>query len=353
MTGSHQFTPAHLRAIVRRLYTTAGAPRHIARTVARILVNSNLRGHDSHGVLHMPRYLAEIEEGKMDPAAEPSVVKETANTLLLDGCDGAGHYTAHAAMERAIEKARTGEICRVGFRRIRHIGRLGEYAEMAAASGCIGLVVYSGGGGRILPYGGRVGAIGTNPIAVAYPTGDDAPFVLDFATCAIAVSKMLVARSKGEDLPEGCIVDKDGQPSVNPEDYFDGGYLCSFGGHKGYAIGLFVNLLGALAGEIDAGKGRMAGTVFLVIDIDSMTPLGTYQEGVRAFLDRVKATPPADGFDEVIVPGDFEYRSQVERLENGIEVPQPVCDEIESWARKLDVPTGDDIVEAEDASASV
>ena len=349
MASSRLFTPAHLRALARRLYIAAGAPPPIARTVAGILVNSNLRGHDSHGVLHLPGYLGEIEEEKMDPAAEPSVVKETANTLLMDGRDGLGHYTAHVAMERAIYKARTGEMCRVGFRRIRHIGRLGEYAEMAAASGCVGLVVYSGGDGRILPYGGRVGAVGTSPIAVAFPTGDDAPFVLDFATCAIAVSKMLVARSKGEDLPEGCIVDKDGQPSVDPGDYFDGGYLCSFGGHKGYAIGLFVNLLGALAGEIDAGKGRMAGTVFLVIDIDSMTPLRTYEQGVRAFLDRVKATPPADGFDEVIAPGDFEYRSWMERIENGIEIPQPICDEIDSWARKLDVPTGDEIVEAEDA----
>ena len=344
MASSRRYTPDHLRAIVRRLYAAAGAPPHIARAVAEILVHSNLRGHDSHGVLHLPRYMAEIEEGSMDPAAEPSVVKETANTLLLDGHDGPGHYTARTGMERAIDKAKAAEICRVGFRRIRHIGRLGEYAEMAARAGCVGLVVYSGSGQRILPYGGRVGAVGTNPIAVAFPTGDDAPFVLDFATSAIAVSKMLVAQSKGENLPEGCIVDKDGQPSVDPEDYFAGGYLCSFGGHKGYAIGLFVNLLAGLAGESD-GEGGLWGTVFLVLDIDSMTPLQDYQQDVRAFLNRVKATPPAAGFDEVMVPGDFEYRAQVERREQGIEVPQPICDKIEGWAQKLDVSMGEETAE--------
>ena len=348
MPDSHNFAAEQLHAITRSLYLAAGAPHHIADAVAAILVNSNLCGHDSHGVLHLPRYLKEIEDGTMDPAAEPTALRETSTFLQLDGGEGPGHYTARVAMQRAIEKAKQAEICRVSFVRIRHIGRLGEYAEMAAAAGCVGIVVYSGGGNRILPHGGRVGALGTNPIAAAFPTGDDAPFSMDFATSSIAVSKMLVAQSKGEQLPEGCIVDRDGRPSVDPQDFFDGGYLCSFGAHKGYALGLFVNLLAGLSGEFDATEGTMGGTVMLAIDIGSMTPLAEYEKGARAFLDRVKATPPAPGFDEVIAPGDFEARSRTLRRRDGIDLPSAIADEIQSWAQKLGVQIGDDIAEEAD-----
>jgi hydroxycarboxylate dehydrogenase B len=340
MGATHRFTAGYLRSLTRQLFVAAGTPDPIAGVVAEILVNANLAGHDSHGVLRIPAYLRGIEDGHLDPAAEPQLLRETATTLRVDGHRGFGHFTARQAMKWAIEKARRSEVCCVTLVRTGHIGRLGEYAEAAARAGCIGLITVGGGsrgGGAILPYGGAQGRLGTNPIAVGAPTGDETPFILDFATSTIADGKIRVARSRGADLTPGCIVDRHGNPSVRTADYDDGGFLLPFGGHKGYALSLMICLLGGLAGTFDRERGSMGGAFMQVIAVSALTELADYQQSVRAFLDGMKATPPAPGFTEVLVPGDFEQRSRVERLARGIEVPDTVYGEIREWAGKLSV----------------
>lgn len=351
MGTTHRFQAAHLHALTRGLFTAAGAPRHIADVVAEILVNSNLTGHDSHGVLRIPAYLRGISEGRIAPAAEPKVVQETAISLLLDGNGGFGHYTARKAMDLAVQKAKQAEVCRVSFIRIGHMGRLGEYAEAAARAGCLGLLTYGSGGrnsGSTVPFGGAKGALGTNPIAIGIPTGDDTPFIIDFATSTVAEGKLQVARSKNADLPAGLIVDKHGAPSVRPADFYDGGYLLPFGGHKGYALSLLVCLLGGLSGNFNASKSAMGGMFMQVMDVSAFTSLDTYQRSVRAFLDGIKATPPAPGFAEVLVPGDFERRSRAERLTHGVELPGPICEQIREWADKLNVSLSEETVEPAD-----
>jgi uncharacterized oxidoreductase len=341
MRATHRFTADQLRSLTRRLFIAAGTPEPIAAAVTEILINANLAGHDSHGVIRIPSYLDGIEKGHIQPTAEPERVKQTAGTLLVDGRNGFGHYTAQRAMQWAIEKARWDEICCVSFIRTGHIGRLGEYAEMAAQAGCIGLVTVGGGSGTagaILPYGGAKGRLSTNPMAVGVPTGDDTPFIIDFATSVIAAGKIMVARSKEADLPPGSIVDRQLKPSVKTADFDDGGFLLTFGGHKGYALSLLVCLLGGLAGPSQRQEGSMGGAFMQVIDVKAFTPLEEYQQGVRAFLDGIKATPPAPGFEEVLVPGDFEQRSRIQRLAHGIEVPETVVQQIGNWAGKLSVP---------------
>lgn len=147
----------------------------------------------------------------------------------------------------------------------------------------------------------------------------------------------MVARSKNADLPAGTIVDKHGQPSVKTADFYDDGYLLPVGGHKGYALALLTCLLGGLSGHFEPEQGSMGGPFMQVINIEALTPLAKYQQNVRAFLDVMKATPPASGFDEVLVPGDFEHQSRVERLAEGIEIPTATYQKIEDWANKLDV----------------
>ena len=349
---THRFRASHLHSITRRILSAAGTARPIADVVAGILVNANLAGHDSHGVLRIPEYLRLVERGTVRVDAEPTVLEETASTLLLDGNDNFGHYTARLAMARAIEKARRSAICCVNLVRTGHIGRLGEYAEQAARVGCIGIITVGAGQGGsrgiTAPYGGARGAFATNPIAVGVPTGDDAPFIIDYATSMVAEGKLRVARSKGEDLPEGCIVDRHGVPSVQPEDFYDGGYLLPFGNHKGYALALLTCLLGGLSGRFDIEQGAMGGAYLQVIDVSALTPLEAYQRGVRAFLDGIKRTPPAPGFDAVLVPGDFEHRSRRQRLVQGIEVPDVIYRQIEECAGRLDVALGEDAVAASD-----
>ena len=340
MVTMHRFHAADLRAITQRIFMAAGTPDHIAADVAEILVNANLTGHDSHGILRIPAYLEQIEGGDIVPDAEPEIIKETSNLVVIDGKKGFGHYTARQAMDLAIEKARRADICAVSFAQINHIGRLGEYAEQAAHAGCIGLITVGVGGegrGCTVPYGGTGRWLGTNPMAAGVPTGDDAPFVLDFATSVVAEGKLQVARSKGDDLPAGYIVDKAGQPSTRTADFYAGGALLTMGRHKGYALSLLFCLLGGLAGPFDAEKNRMGGAFMQVIHVESFTPLAEYQRHVRAFLNGFKASSPAPGFDEVLVPGDMEYCTRTERLAQGIEVPATILSQIREWAAKLKV----------------
>ena len=352
MATTHKLQASYLHSITRRIFVAAGATRHVADDVAEILVNANLAGHDSHGVLRIPAYLRGIESGGLVPDAEPETVKETANTMFFDGKQCFGHYTARQAMNRAIEKAKEADICSASLVNTGHIGRLGEYAEAAAGAGCIGIITTGGGGrmqGSTVPFGGAGGATGTNPIAVGVPTGDDAPFVIDIATSMIAEGKIQVARSRGEDLPEGYIVDKSGNPSVKPADFYDGGFLLPFGLHKGYSMGLLVCLLGGLSGEFNIEKGAMGGCFMQVINVNALTPSEEYQQGVRAFLDGIKSIPPAPGFSEVLVPGDFEHRNRVQRLADGIEIPDTIRQQISECAEKLGVSMSEDAVEAADA----
>ena len=341
MVAMHAVPATALQELTSRLFMQVGAPEHIADDVARILVGANLAGHDSHGVLRLPIYLQHITEGKLDPAAEPVVVEEDATTLKIDGQNGFGHYTARRGMALAIAKARQSKISCVTFTRINHIGRLGEYAEDAARAGCLGITTVGNGSrdfGRTAPYGGAQYRLGTNPIAVGVPTGDAFPFVLDFATSIVAEGKIQVARSKGLDMPPGYLFDKQGQPTVKTADFYDGGCMVPFGLHKGYALSLFICLLGGLGAPFDPEKAAMGGCYMQVLNIDAFTPLADYQRNVRMFLNAMKATPLAPGFDEVLVPGEFEERNRRQRLANGVEIPETIISQLRQWAEKLNVP---------------
>ena len=341
MVSMQTIPAAALQALTSRLFRQVGAPQHIADDVAQILVGANLAGHDSHGVLRLPIYLQQIQEGKLAPAAEPVVVEEDATTLKIDGQNGFGHYTARRGMALAIEKARQSKISCVTFSRINHIGRLGEYAEDAARAGCLGITTVGNGSrdfGRTAPYGGAQYRLGTNPIAVGVPTGDAFPFVLDFATSIVAEGKIQVARSKGLDMPPGYLFDKQGQPTVKTADFYDGGCMVPFGLHKGYALSLFICLLGGLGAPFDPEKAAMGGCYMQVLNIDAFTPLADYQRNVRMFLNAMKATPLAPGFDEVLVPGEFEERNRRQRLANGVEIPETIISQLRQWAEKLNVP---------------
>ena len=348
MAESHNFQASHLHSIVRRLFVAAGTPLHIAQDVAQILVNANLAGHDSHGVLRIPVYLQGIESGGLNPTSEPVIIKETDTTLIVDGGTCLGHFAARQAMKWTIAKAKKANLCGLSLASTGHIGRLGEYAEAATREGCIGVVTFGSGcgqAGAVVPFGGAKGGLGTNPIAVGVPTGDDSPFIIDYATSMIAQGKIQVAQSKGIDLPEGSILDKHGNPSVKTADYFDSGSMLPFGGHKGYALSLLVCMLGGLSGNFNIESGSMHGFFMQVINIEAYTPLEEYQQGVRAFLDGMKRTPPAPGFDEVLVPGDFEYRARTHRLVHGIDLPDTIYRQICQCAEKLNVSMDDDATE--------
>ena len=351
MEKTHLFKPSHLHAITRTIFVAAGASEHIANDVAEILIKANLSGHDSHGVLRIPAYIRGINDGSIKPSNEPTIVDETDNIIRVDGNSSFGHYVSRWSIRKAIEKAKTSGSCCVSIFNTGHIGRLGEYAEEAAHSGCIGLVSVGMGGkgaGPVVPFGGSEGRFSTNPIALGVPTGDKSPFIVDYATSVIAEGKIQVARSKGSELPDGCILDKNGSPSVDPADFYDGGSLLTFGRHKGYALAMFTCLLGGLAGTFNVDEGSMKGIYMQAINVEAFTPIEGYQKGVRAFLDIIKSTSPAKGFDEVLVPGDFEARFYAERVKAGIEIPETINTQLHECADQYSVSLDEKIIQPDD-----
>ncbi|MGH2370532.1 MAG: Ldh family oxidoreductase, partial [Chloroflexota bacterium] len=255
--------PGSLEEMARRIFVAAGTPEDLAAHVARHLVKANLSGHDSHGVIRIPSYLRSIEQGRLVADARPAVVRDWPATAVVDGKRGFGQVAASFALEVAIGKAATAGVGAASIRHCNHIGRLGDYSETAAERGFIALVTYGSAGpnsGHSAPFGGAARHLGTNPWSVGIPGKESAPVVVDFATTMVAEGKIQVARAKHAPLPPGCIVDKDGKPSTNAEDFYAGGMILPAGGHKGYGLSLVAALLGAgLTAERPASEGRGGG----------------------------------------------------------------------------------------------
>ena len=334
MESMLQIHAATLRDYCTRLFGAVGTPNQVAEVVAEILVNSDLKGHTSHGVSQIPTYteparpgyIEAIEKERLVPDGMPELIRETQSTALVDGHVGWGHYAGRWCMDLAMAKARATGMGAVSLTRTHHIGRLGEFVEQAAAEGFIGMVTSGWGGeqlGDAAPFGGADGTLSTNPIALGVPSADGRHFISDFATTMLSGAKIHVARVKGAELPPGCIIDKHGNPSVAPGDFFDGGKMLVFGGYKGYAISLATCLIGGLAG-VSPKSERMGGTYFQAIDVNVFQPLDVYQGAVNTFLDGIRSIPPAPGFSEVLVPGDPERQAEEKQSREGIELPDTV-----------------------------
>jgi len=337
------FTANQLRGVGQAIFEAVGAPPDVAQRVSDSLVTNNLMGHDSHGVIRIPSYLRKISEGQIVPQAQPEVVRETPTTALLDGHWAFGQVVAARGMEMAIAKAKEQHIAAVGMFRCPHIGRVGEYPALAAEQGMIGIALCNSGppGGIVAPFGGRKPFFSTNPLALAVPAGERPPLLLDFATSVVAEGKMRVARNRGKQVPEGWIIDAEGHPTTDPHDLYEGGALLPFGGHKGYGLALFIDILGGiLTGtgctampDYDGGNG----TFVMAIDIQNFCPLAEFQASVDQVFAAVKEVPLAPSFEEILIPGEIEYRTQAQREREGVFVEEVTWSQIVEAALGLGV----------------
>jgi len=335
---------------VFEVFIAAGCPEEVSRRVAHSLVESNLVGHDSHGVIRVPAYVEAIRTGNLDPKGEIRVVRESASTALLDCGFNFGQVAATQGMEIAITKARQCDIAMVVLQRCGHTGRLGEYVVTAAEQGLVGMMVCNGTkpGGLVAPFGGVSRALGANPIAWAVPGGimegssgvaNGKPVFLDYATSACAQGKIQVAADEGKEIPDGWLLNKDGQPTRNPHDQFEGGVMLPFGAHKGYALGVLVELLaGGLSGmgaALQPGYRANQGTVLVAMNIEAFQPLDEFRAMVADFARQVKATQRAPDCAEILLPGEPEWRCKAERGRTGIPLPDKTWQRIEETAASL------------------
>lgn len=299
----------------------AGAPAAIAAQMAQALVQSNLKGMDSHGVIRLPQYLGNIHEGLIVPGAFPEVIQETPTTAVVDGRLAFGHVVADFAMRIALDKGRAGDLAAVTLHNTRHIGRVGQYVEMAVEAGFVGLAFCSAIS-LVAPYGGRIRTLGTNPIAIGLPSDGEFPFVLDFATSVLSEGKVRLARDNGVDLPQGVILDAEGRPSIQPEDLYQGGTLLPLGAYKGYGLSLAIQILGSLLAQ--AGTPLLNqpvvgnGALFIVLDPAHFCDAATFRAQTRDLCEAVKGAQRQEGFGEILIPGELEYRAERERREAGI-----------------------------------
>lgn len=330
------FQVAPLMGLSTRLLAAAGAPPDTARLVAVSLVEANLSGHDSHGVIRLIQYVRGIEGGLIDPHAQLEVLRETSTTALVDAHGAFGQIAARRGMEIAIEKARRHALGAVGLRRSGHIGRLGEYASMAVEHGMIGWVTCNSSQ-LTAPYGGVDRVFGTNPFAYAFPRSGQ-PFVMDFATSVAAEGKVRVAAAKGEPVPEGWILDRDRNPTTDPADLYDGGVLLPLGGHKGYGFLMVADLLGgALTGHgctslVEHWAGN--GVFLMAIDIAAFCPVEELTDTVDRLSACIKASRKAPGFDEILIPGEPEFRAKAQREREGIYLPEATWRELVELAEQ-------------------
>jgi uncharacterized oxidoreductase len=319
------------------LVQSLGGPAEEASLVARLLVDADLSGHDSHGVIQIPGYLDAHAEGLIVPGTEFTRERETAATALVNGHWGFGHRLAHEAITLGIDKAHRCGISAIGSYRCYHMGHLGAYARLAAEAGMVGIIAVNDGGGgqRVAPYGGIAGRLSTNPLAVGLPTGTAAPFILDISTSIVAEGQVRLKRVRGEPMPLGWMIDALGQAETDPEVFFrTTGSLLPLGGivgYKGYGLGLAVDVLAGILGRAGHSRRQMPpynnGLFIIVVDVGRFLALEDFTAEVRDLIAHIKSCPRANGVDEIVYPGERAARTRRERQRHGITIDP------ETWRR--------------------
>ena len=323
-------TREKLFSFAQDLLSAGGADDHEADVVANSLVEANLRGHDSHGVMRIPFYLERVRDGILRPGSRLTVETETSGTLICDGSWGFGQVLSRELMDRLIDKASESGIACGTLRQSAHIGRLGEYAEMAAEQKMASIIFANthGAGQRVSPIGGKRPRIGTNPICMGMPGGAEGPFVLDFGTSATAEGKVRVKRIAGEPVPEGWILDPEGNPTTDPNQLYGTppGTIRPMGGEQGYKGFGLAFLIEMMCGGLSGGQcaypdppppvGNCA--MFVVLNPELFAGWGHLHEEVRDLERYVRGVPRIDANQEVTLPGDPERQTLAFRTRDGI-----------------------------------
>lgn len=331
-----------LRRVGVLIFKAAGVSDVTAREVVDSLVLANLLGVDSHGIMRVPQYLEAIKKGWIVPAAKAAVVRESGVVVLMEGNRAFGQVVSRKAMRLAMELAVKKGAGIVSFANVYHIGRLGEWVEIAVEKGLIGIVVANGShpGGQVAPLGASESRMGTNPIAFGIPSDSSGSLIADFATSAVAEGKLRLAHMKGNEIPIGWVIDQQGRSTNNPGDFYDGGSLLTFGEHKGFAISLLVDVLGGILSGVNTPAfpeyERLQNGVFmLAIDPIFFRSPAEFNLAAGVLFDSVRAARPAEGSSGPLIPGDPERSCRAQRERTGIPLDEGTWESIREAGRTV------------------
>ncbi len=353
MTDRPLLVPAPtLKAFIVSVFDRWETPPAIGDLAADLMVRTDLRGVDSHGVGMLPTYLRWYRRGWIVPAAEPKITRDEGTTAVVDGQQAFGHYTATLAMELAVAKARAHGVGFVTCRNSNHYGAAANYSMMALAHDMIGLSL-TNSEPAVVPTYGRQAMLGTNPISLAAPAGRHFPFVLDMATSTVAIGKLSVALRWGKPIPPGWALDEDGQPTTDPTVAYETRHLTplgatrELGGHKGYGLAVMVDILsGVLAGAAFADVRRRdpapvrpdIGHFFGAIDIARFRDLDAFKADMDDLLQALKDSPKAEGQDRIYVAGEPEWECEARRRREGIPIAPGLVQQLREVSTETTVP---------------
>lgn len=334
-----------LKQLVTSIFRKAGCQEPEAERVAHYLVEANLAGHDSHGVIRVPSYVAWLKDGKVRPNQHIKVVSESEVIAVVDGQGGFGQVIGEETMRLGIDKARKHGVAVIALRNTGHLGQIGAWALMAAQAGLLSLhfVNTSGAGILVAPFGGINRRLSANPLAAGVPIKGRDPIVLDMSCCTIAEGKIKVALNKGVPVPDGCIIDAAGKPTNDPKVFYGPppGAILGIAGHKGYGLGILTEVLaGALTGGScsDPKNKEVINNMLTVLLAPSFFQSEEYlAQEIQRFVDYVKSSARVDPEVPILVPGEVEARARAKRSKEGIELDETTWKQITDVCRGLQV----------------
>lgn len=344
-----RFDPAQLSAFCVAVLEQVGVSQENAGMVAHSLLEANLRGVDTHGITRLPIYVERLQAGLTNGRTRGRVATETATTAVYDGQDGLGQVVGTHAMRLAIGKAEAAGLGLVTARNSTHFGTAAYYAMMALPHDMIGLTL-TNSPALMAPWGGRKAFFGTNPLAIAVPAGEEAPFVLDMATSVVARGAIILAAKKGETIPSTWGLNREGEPTTDAKAANEGALL-PLGGHKGFGLAMAIEILtatlaagpfGPHVGELYNNPTRTQGVghCFAALRIDRFRPVAEFKADMDAMIREVKAEPLAKGFDQILVAGEPEQRAQADRRVRGIALSGAVVQDLTKLGAAVGVPFG-------------
>lgn len=333
--------PARLVDFAAAVYAGEGVPEADARLLADTLVQADLWGHQSHGVLRLGWYWERLRNGVMRPLTQPEFVVDAGAIAVIDGHDGVGQVLARHAMQEAVRRAKAHGMGAVGVRNSNHFGTCMYYTMAGARQGCV-MLLTSNGGPAMAPWGGRKKIVGTNPWSIAAPAGNLPPFCVDMANTGVARGKIYLARNRRQPIPEGWAINAAGEPTTDPQEAIDG-IILPMAGHKGYAIAAMVDMLsGVLTGSgflsavhspYKTAQKSNCGHMMIAMNIEAFQPLAQFHRRMEAFIGELKSVPLAKGYDEVFYPGEMEARNDAKNRTLGLALPEDTRADLQRIAR--------------------
>ena len=325
----HYHDPQELELWTRSVLLASGSQPGEAEQVARHLVESNLVGHDSHGVIRITKYLEWVRQGMLVQNRHLAIISDRGPLLVADGDFGYGQVIGLEAMQLVAERARSHGLCALALRNSGHLGRVGAWAEELAMAGLASFhfVNTSGFGILVAPFGGRDRRLSANPLAAGVPLPQQPPIILDIATSSIAEGKIQVARNKGETIPPNAVVDGQGKPTTDPAAFYADppGAILPFGGHKGSGLSMICEVL---AGSLTGGgsshpdnptAGRLVNNMLtLAFEPSAFGGIDVFRQDVERLAAWTRASPPVEAGGQVLLPGDLERLNRETRLRDGI-----------------------------------